>query len=63
MVSQTATMSELTKLMERREELRYKLKDHFCLPAVKRNYSEFESVVRELDNLRKKIHALVLIKK
>lgn len=46
---------ELRNLARRREELRNKLRDHFCLPISKRNYKEFESVVDELDELRRKM--------
>ena len=50
----------LKKLFKRREELRYKLKDHFCLPMGARNYKEFELVVTELDEIRKKIQLAAL---
>ena len=58
MITQTNQKSELKKLEKRREELRHKLKVHFCLPTSQRNYKEFESVVDELDELRKKVYML-----
>lgn len=45
-------------LVRRRQELRDKLKDHFCLPVSQRNYKDFERVVDELDDVRKKIQEL-----
>jgi ABC-type phosphate transport system auxiliary subunit len=53
---QVAQDSELRKLVKRREQLRGKLKDHFSQPISQRNYMEFESVVDQLDDVRKKIH-------
>ncbi|MBI5873331.1 MAG: hypothetical protein HZB36_04220 [Candidatus Omnitrophica bacterium] len=47
---------ELRKLVKRREQLRGKLKDHFSQPISQRNYKEFETVVDQLDEVRKKIH-------
>lgn len=47
--------AEIKKLVKRREELRDKLRDHFSLPVVQRNYEDFELVVNELERLRKKI--------
>lgn len=63
MIKQSESKLSLEELFMRRKELQYKLKDHFCLPIRKRNYVEFETVARELDDLRKKIHTLALIKK
>lgn len=45
-------------LVRRRQELRDKLKDHFGLPISQRNYKDFERVVDELDNVRRKIQEL-----
>ena len=50
--------SELRRLVERREALRLKLKDHFCVPVSQRNYKEFELIVDELDELRRRIRDL-----
>ncbi|OIO36640.1 MAG: hypothetical protein AUJ74_01555 [Candidatus Omnitrophica bacterium CG1_02_44_16] len=58
MIAQVDRDATLRKLIKKREELRYKLRDHFCLPVNQRNYKEFESVVDELDELRKKIHLI-----
>ncbi len=58
MIVQTDKDAALRKLVRKREQLRYKLRDHFCLPVNQRNYKEFESVVDELDELRKKIHLI-----
>lgn len=57
MISQTDRNNEMKRLNHRREELRYKLKEHFCTSADQRNYKEFEMVVDELDDLRRRIHA------
>lgn len=48
----------LKKLVRRREQLREKLKDHFCRPASQRNYEDFELVIDELDEVRRKIFEL-----
>jgi hypothetical protein len=48
----------MRRLTQRREELRFKLKEHFCTPVTQRNYKEFEVVVDELDDLRRRIRAL-----
>ena len=58
MIAQTDNHAALVKIIRRREELRYKLRDHFCLPVNQRNYKEFESVVDELEELRKKIQTI-----
>jgi len=58
MIAQTDRDAVLRKLLKKREELRYRLRDHFCLPVNQRNYKEFESVVDELDELRKRIHLI-----
>jgi hypothetical protein len=58
MISQTDQNKEMRRLTQRREELRFKLKEHFCTPVTKRNYKEFEVVVDELDDLRRRIRAL-----
>ncbi|MEK7849385.1 MAG: hypothetical protein AAB213_00980 [Candidatus Omnitrophota bacterium] len=58
MIAQTDRDAALRKLIKKREELRYKLRDHFCLPVNQRNYKEFESVVDELDELRKNIRLI-----
>jgi hypothetical protein len=55
MIMQMNQKSELKKLTRRREELRHKLRDHFSLPISARNYKEFESVVDELDEVRRKV--------
>ena len=46
---------ELKKLSKRRDQLRNKLRDHFCQPVNQRDYKEFEDVVDELDGVRKRI--------
>ncbi|HAJ57224.1 MAG TPA: hypothetical protein DCL35_05585 [Candidatus Omnitrophica bacterium] len=60
MITQTSIRvdghQELKKLVRRREQLREKLKDHFCQPVGQRNYDDFESVVDELGEVRRKIH-------
>ena len=59
MISQSDTkLEELRKLIKYREELRNKLRDHFCLPISQRNYKEFEKVVDELGEVRKRIYTL-----
>jgi hypothetical protein len=58
MIVETDRNTALRKLARKREVLRYKLRDHFCLPVSQRNYKEFESVVDELDELRKKIRLI-----
>lgn len=58
MILQTERLPTMKKLVRRREELRYKLRDHFCLPVSQRNYKDFASVVDELDEVRKKIQKL-----
>ena len=58
MITQTNQKTELRKLEKRREVLRHKLKSHFSLPVSQRNYREFESVVDELDEWRKKVYML-----
>ncbi len=58
MIAQTDKDAALRKLLKKREELRYKLRDHFCLPVNQRNYKEFESVVDELDELRRNIRLI-----
>ena len=58
MIVQTDKDAALRKLVRKREQLRYKLRDHFCLPVNQRNYKEFESVVDELDELRKKMRLI-----
>ena len=58
MIAQTDRDAALRKLIKKREELRYKLRDHFCLPVNQRNYKEFESVVDELDELRRNIRLI-----
>lgn len=49
---------EEQKLRRRRDELREKLKEHFSLPVVHRNYRSFELIVDELDELRQKLARL-----
>ena len=49
---------ELKKMMQRREELRIKLRSHFSLCIKERNYKELEAIVKELDELRHKISVL-----
>ena len=44
--------SKIKRLVRRREQLRLKLKDHFSLPVLERNYREFERVIDELDEVR-----------
>ncbi len=58
MITQAEQRSELKVLAKRREELRLRLKDHFCLPVSQRNYKEFEMVVDELDEVREKMYIL-----
>lgn len=58
MIAQTDRDAALRKLVKKREELRYKLRDHFCLPVNQRNYKEFESVVDELEELRMKMRLI-----
>ena len=58
MIAQAGRDAALRKLIKKREELRYKLRDHFCLPVNQRNYKEFESVVDELDELRTKMRLI-----
>lgn len=55
MITQTDRDCELRKLVKRRQQLRFRLQDHFSLPVSERNYHEFESVVDELEDVRKKI--------
>lgn len=43
------------KLRKRRDELREKLKEHFSLPVVRRDYRSFELIVDELDELRRRL--------
>ncbi len=43
------------KLRKRRDELREKLKEHFSLPVVQRDYRSFELIVDELDELRRRL--------
>ena len=50
--------SRLRKLTKRRDELRLKLRDHFTLAINERNYKEFEMVVDELDEVRRKIQQI-----
>lgn len=58
MISQAVGNNELRKLVKRRDVLRDKLRDHFSLPISQRNYREFELVVDELEELRKRIHSI-----
>ena len=51
--------SELRSLILRKKQLREKLWEHFSLPISERNYQDFDSVVDELDALRKKISELL----
>lgn len=51
-------LSELKKLAKRRDQLRNKLRDHFCQPVNQRNYKEFEVVVDELEEVRKRMREL-----
>jgi uncharacterized membrane protein YccC len=54
MLTQTRK-KETERLEKRREQLRRQLQRHFSLPAVERDYSEFEKVVDELDELRRRL--------
>lgn len=58
-MQKTSRSSELRKLRKRRDFLREKLKEHFNLPTQKRNYREFEMIVDELDDLRRKIYTFI----
>jgi hypothetical protein len=57
MIRQSSPL-ELKKLTKRRDQLRDKLRNHFCQPVSERNYKEFEVVVDELDKIRKRIQEL-----
>ena len=46
---------EVEKLTKRREFLRRRLQEHFSTPPVARNYTEFEKIVDELDELRRRL--------
>lgn len=58
MFTQEKKKPGLRKLVQRREYLRSKLKEHFSTPVTRRDYREFESIVDELDELRQLIRAL-----
>jgi len=50
--------NRMKELVKRREELRHKLKDHFCLSVSERDYHNFEKVIDELDEIRSLISKL-----
>ncbi|MDD5018803.1 MAG: hypothetical protein PHH75_01520 [Candidatus Omnitrophica bacterium] len=58
MTTQAEKGKEVKRLLKRRETLRKKLKEHFSLSVQERNYDDFEKVVDELDELRKKLGLL-----
>jgi len=46
---------EVERLTRRREKLRRQLQRHFSMPVVERDYAEFEKIVDELDDLRRRL--------
>jgi len=58
MVIMQTRKKEAERLTRRREQLRRQLQRHFSLPVAERDYSEFEKVVDELDDLRKRLSEL-----
>ncbi len=55
---QMGNESKMKRLLMHRDQLRLKLKDHFCLPVLKRDYKRFEQIVDELDSVRVEIQKL-----
>ena len=55
MVIMQTRKREAERLTKRREQLRRRLQKHFSLPVVERDYSEFEKIVDELDDLRRRL--------
>lgn len=55
MICQLEKKGELRRLTLKRQQLRRKLKRHFCQPVHERDYGTFERVVDELDEVRRKI--------
>lgn len=58
MITQTEKRNEIARLNKKRQLLVGKLRDHFCLKVDNRDYSEFEKVVDELEDLRSQIREL-----
>jgi len=55
MIVMETRKKEAERLARRREQLRRRLQKHFTTPVVERDYSEFEKIVDELDDVRRRL--------